>query len=352
MKAWPLLMALAAAACARPEAAERAADASGAQDQVQAKPPAAEDVAESAGASLIGKYAPPLKLKTLDGQTIDLAKVYGKRPVYLKFWATWCIPCRQQMPHFENVERTMGRDMQVVAVDAGFNETEEAVRRYRETMGLTMPIVIDDGRLADALHLRVTPQHIVIGRDGRILHVGFLADGKLDAALRRAAAEPGAPYPEAATGVGDRRAGVPALKTLSGEPLAVGGGGQPTVVFFFSPWCETYLKSSRPAMAEACLKAREQVTQLAHEPGARWIGVAAGLWAQPADLRAYQREHALPLPVALDETGAFFRSFRVADVPSFVVLDGQGRVAARTRRAEQAYRAAVELIPHKAGREA
>jgi thiol-disulfide isomerase/thioredoxin len=215
--------------------------------QAQAKAPGPEDVAETAGAPLIGKYAPSITLKTVDGKLIDLGKFYGRKPVYLKFWATWCVPCRQQMPHFENVERTLGNDIQVIALDAGFNETEQAVLDYRRTMALTMPIVIDDGRLADALNLRVTPQHIVIGRDGKILHVGHLADAKLDNALKQAMAEPAANADgEHIAATGQYQA--PVLKTPSGETLQLDNGARPSVVFFFSPWCETYLKRSCPAM--------------------------------------------------------------------------------------------------------
>jgi thiol-disulfide isomerase/thioredoxin len=313
----------------------------------EAKPPSAEDIAQSAGADLIGKYAPPITLTTLDGKKIELAKLYGRKPVYLKFWATWCVPCRLQMPHFENVQRTLGGDMEVVAVNAGFNETTDAVRRYRETMGLTMPIVIDDGRLADALHLRITPQHIVIGRDGRILHVGHLADARLDRALAQAMAEPPAAYAGAGAkdGGGPARAAAPVLKTLTGETLALRGSSRPTVIFFFSPWCETYLKSSRPVMAQACREAREKASRLAHKAGSRWLGVAAGLWATRNDLSAYQREHSMPMPLALDETGAFFRAFRISDVPSFVELDRAGHIVARTQRADQASRAAARASP-------
>src|SRR5690242_14476197 len=65
MKPWPLLAVMAALALQGPSWAA-----------TQAKPPSPEEVAESAGAPLIGKYAPALKLRTLDGKTIDLAKLY------------------------------------------------------------------------------------------------------------------------------------------------------------------------------------------------------------------------------------------------------------------------------------
>ncbi|TLY53161.1 MAG: TlpA family protein disulfide reductase, partial [Gammaproteobacteria bacterium] len=74
-----------------------------------------QDYAVQSGARLLGQTAPALKLTTLDGQTIDLAALRGHKAVYLKFWATWCVPCREQMPHFEKTWRGAGDDLAVVA---------------------------------------------------------------------------------------------------------------------------------------------------------------------------------------------------------------------------------------------
>ena len=142
-----------------------------------------EQLAQEAGRSLVGTVAPRLLVKTIDGATIDLGQLYGKQAVYLKFWATWCVPCRQQMPHFEHTYETAGPDLAVIAINTGFNDSVEEVLKYRQKLGITMPIVLDDGQVGAAFHLRVTPQHIVIGRDGRIQYVGHLADATLDAAL-------------------------------------------------------------------------------------------------------------------------------------------------------------------------
>ena len=145
---------------------------------------AGQKMAEAAGRDLIGSPAPRIVLETIDGGTIDLGSLYGKKAVYLKFWATWCVPCRQQMPHFEHAYETAGADLAVIAVDVGFNDSVEEIRKYRKQLGITMPIVFDsDGQVGAAFHLRVTPQHIVIGRDGRIRYVGHLADQGLDAHL-------------------------------------------------------------------------------------------------------------------------------------------------------------------------
>ncbi|MDE2219498.1 MAG: TlpA family protein disulfide reductase, partial [Gammaproteobacteria bacterium] len=148
-----------------------------------------QEMALQAGHDLIGKPAPPLVLRTIDGATIDLGHLYGKQAVYLKFWATWCVPCREQMPHFERTYEAAGPDLAVIAIDTGFNDSLAEVLQYRQRLHLKMPIVLDDGAAGAAFNLRVTPQHVVIGRDGRVRYVGHLADAQLDAALLAARTE-------------------------------------------------------------------------------------------------------------------------------------------------------------------
>jgi thiol-disulfide isomerase/thioredoxin len=142
--------------------------------------------ANEVGRSLVGTPAPQLVLETIDGDTIDLGQLYGKKGLYLKFWATWCVPCREQMPHLEKTFEDAGDDLAVIAVDAGFIDTIADVRAVRDEFGLTMPIAIDDGRLADALKPAGHAAATVIGRDGRVLYVGHLADGRLEDALAEA----------------------------------------------------------------------------------------------------------------------------------------------------------------------
>jgi len=318
-----------------------------------------QQLAESAGRSLIGKPAPRLVVTTIDGETIDLGRLYGKQAVYLKFWATWCVPCREQMPHFERTYETAGTDLAVIAVNTGFNDPIGDVRDYRRKMGLTMPIVVDDGRFAAALHLRVTPQHIVIGRDGRIQYVGHLADARLDAALSaaRTAAAP------AGRGENSSAAAAPGVAQSELAPLAVGSqlpsesaktidgrrfhfldahDSRHTVLVFLSPWCESYLATTRPAASANCRRMREEVAAVAGEGGARWLGVASGLWATPPDLREYRLKYHVNIPLALDESGALFRTFNVNEVPVVLVADGSGRIVRRIEAADLATPSALK----------
>ena len=314
--------------------------------------------AQAAGRPLIGSLAPALVLTTIDGKAIDLARLYGHKPVYLKFWATWCVPCREQMPGFEHDYESLGDRIAFVAVNAGFTDTEAAVRQVQHESGLRMPIVIDDGRLAAELNLRVTPQHVVVGRDGRILYVGHLADERLHEAMKAALAEPAA---SAATGhvisthvvygVGDTPHGLTAV-TSSGEAFPIVGpspDARPRALVFFSPWCESYLAKSRPASSQECKRVREQMNELAPHGDARWLGIASGLWASPRDLADYQKDPGTDIPLTLDASGKLFRAFGVRDVPTVVLLDAQGRVAAKLGPRDRGLEAALRTLESKHG---
>ncbi|MBV9913868.1 MAG: redoxin domain-containing protein [Sinobacteraceae bacterium] len=297
-----------------------------------------QQLAQSAGHTLIGAPAPALVLKTIDGKSIDLASLYGRQAVYLKFWATWCVPCRQQMPHFESTFEHEGPHLAVIAVNAGFNDTRDDVEAYRRDVGLRMPIVIDDGRLAEVFHLRVTPQHIVIGRDGRIAYIGHLVDERLESALRTAQEQP----PDAQTAhqhpeeqhLLQAGTSVPALQltALDGHALQLADPAQrrATVVMFISPWCESYLEKSRPQRASACRAAREQSERLSSAGQLRWVAIASGLWATHEDLTRYRETKHVTIPLALDESGSLFREFAVKDVPSFIVISATGTLRGRT----------------------
>ncbi len=300
--------------------------------------PTGQERAEAAGKGLIGSPAPRMVLHTIDGQRIDLGSLYGKQAVYLKFWATWCVPCREQMPHFEHTFESAGPDLAVIAINAGFNDSLSDVQEYRKRLGIRMPIVIDDGKLAEAFHLRVTPQHVIIGRDGRIQYVGHLANDRLDAALVAARSGSVANLPAAAGGsvssvkytVGDRLPQV-SVTTLAGKQFALRPGSvkERTVLVFLSPWCESYLATSRPGLAADCRDVRAKVEALAGKSNVRWLGVASGLWATRSELAAYRDEHRISIQLTLDDSGDLFRQFGVMTVPTVLIADENGKIVRR-----------------------
>jgi peroxiredoxin len=285
-----------------------------------------EKYAREAASTLVGQRAPALTVTTIDGKAIDLSTLYGHKTVYLKFWATWCEPCREQMPHFEHAYETAGPDTVVIGINTNFNETKEGVEAFRRKFGLKMPIVMDDGRLAEAFHLRVTPQHVVIGRDGRIAYVGHRVNDALEAALAGKRADAPVVAREGRAGKASGQ-----ITTLDGKvfDLAAPDGRQPRILVFLSPWCEGYLAQRQPEAGAQCRSAREQAEALHARPGAQWLGIASGLWSDDAGLSTYRRDKKVTLPLALDRSGDVFRRFHVKQVPTVILVDADGREVQR-----------------------
>ena len=121
------------------------------------------------------------------------------------------------------------------------------------------------------------------------------------------------------------------VTTIDGKPFPfrTPTTPRPTVLVFISPWCESYLATTRPAISASCRRTREQVNQLAQDPRVRWIGIASGLWASEEDLRKYRDDYKVGIPLTLDESGALFRAFGVADVPTVLIADSRGKLVRR-----------------------
>lgn len=291
--------------------------------------------AKNAGAGIVGQMAPAATLTTIDGQPINFANLIGKKPIYLKFWATWCVPCRQQMPGFVEIYKEFGDSLEMIAVNTGFADDITAIRAYRKEHQLPMPIVIDDGSLGSALHLRVTPQHVVIDRRGVITHVSHLDNEELHQALNDAVADQHQ-VPDSTTKVtelkaykvGDKVRDLE-LKLLDGTQidLAKAPHKQPRALVFFAPWCEWYLENSRPGTSKACERVLNDAERLLQQTRTEWLGVSSGLWVSESDLVDYQNTSKRVMPLAHDAQDALFRAFGIRDIPSVVLLDTEGRVA-------------------------
>lgn len=301
-----------------------------------------EEMAAQTRAASVAQLAPEATLYTVDGKRIELSEFYGRKPVYLKFWATWCVPCRQQMPHFENAWQRYGEKVEVVAVNLGLNDDVTDVRRFLGETKLSMPVAIDsDGELAATFGVVVTPMHVLIDAEGRIAYVGHEAGAELDSALeklshstpRSKAASAGRTriVEHAPVGVGDKAQGFSVNNGTEKWTFTPGHMGKPTVIAFITPWCESYLKESRPAVSVSCQKTRETLTR-AYErapTGASWIAVASRVWSTQEDLAGYQTRLQVKHPVVLDATGKIFGQFRVREVPTVVIVGADGIIRQR-----------------------
>lgn len=141
----------------------------------------------------VGDAAPDVVGKDRDGEPIRLADSRGK-VVVLSFWASWCPPCRKELPILENVQREGNDQIKVIAVN--YKEDAFLVRKLLSKMkDAQMTFTRDpDGALAKRFGLKGLPLMVMIRRDGRIasIHTGYSEDG-LDGIveeLNRLLAEP------------------------------------------------------------------------------------------------------------------------------------------------------------------
>jgi peroxiredoxin len=123
----------------------------------------------------IGYTAPEFTLKDLDGKNVSLSDFKG-RVVLLNFWATWCGPCRIEMPTLQALTEDYAELPFVVVAVAGDFEGRSKVAPFMEGMGLTFPGLIDqDGRIQDLYYVNALPMTYVLDRQGTVVYkmVGF-----------------------------------------------------------------------------------------------------------------------------------------------------------------------------------
>ena len=119
--------------------------------------------------SSVGYLAPQFTLRNLKGNLVDL-KSFNGQVVVLNFWATWCVPCRIEMPAFENLYRryrSQGVTVLGVSLDKG---GDEKVRKFVEEYQLSFPILMDSEGKAEKLYPSISiPFTFVIDKSGRIV---------------------------------------------------------------------------------------------------------------------------------------------------------------------------------------
>jgi len=113
--------------------------------------------------------APNFTLDRLNGDTFALEEYRGQ-VVVLNFWATWCPPCRKEIPDFVRMQRDLGDEgLQFVGVALERNPDPEAVRDFAEKMNINYPVGLGDGSIAQKYGgVRGLPMTFVIGPDGTI----------------------------------------------------------------------------------------------------------------------------------------------------------------------------------------
>ncbi|MGC8827799.1 MAG: peroxiredoxin family protein [Anaerolineae bacterium] len=149
--------------------------------------PAPATPTKLAAAPVPGALAPDFVVSDLEGNPIQLSAYRGKR-VLLNFWATWCPPCRYEMPALQEAYTAFADD-DFVILGINYLETSEEVRSFLESLGLTFPVGIDSsGDVFRGYRVVSIPTSFFINRDGVIiaLYRGPLTKEAIEQVLSKA----------------------------------------------------------------------------------------------------------------------------------------------------------------------
>lgn len=145
--------------------------------------------------ALRGKAAPAFTLVTLDGKKVSLADYKG-RPVLVNFWATWCVPCKLEMPWFEELHaKYAGQKFEILGIaqdDAGKDEIAKSAKK----LGVTYPILLTDGKdtVANAYGgVDVLPMSFYVDAKGVVVEVtaGLSSKDEIEAMIKKTIAASG-----------------------------------------------------------------------------------------------------------------------------------------------------------------
>ena len=124
----------------------------------------------------IEKSAPNFELKNLVGDTIALKKFQGKT-ILLNFWATWCLPCKEELPSMQRLYKKLRvRGLEVIGVSID-RDNPEKVKKYAKQYNLTFPILLDPNQEArKSYFIMGLPTSYLIGADGDLK--GFISGAR------------------------------------------------------------------------------------------------------------------------------------------------------------------------------
>jgi peroxiredoxin len=131
-------------------------------------------VASLAWAATLSGPAPGFTLQSSTGEQVSLESLKGK-VVMVNFWATWCVPCRQEMPHLQALyERYGNLGFELLAVNV--EDNPDGARKWLAETPVTFPVLFDAKNTVSKLYkVTAMPSTVLIGRDGnmRFIHHGY-----------------------------------------------------------------------------------------------------------------------------------------------------------------------------------
>jgi thiol-disulfide isomerase/thioredoxin len=141
-----------------------------------------------------GKHAPAFALTSLDGKKVTLADYKG-RPVLVNFWATWCGPCKVEMPWFEEFRKQYAaQGFEVLGLTDDADAGKEVITKVAQKAGVSYPILLTDGKVQTAYGgMDVLPMSFYVDRNGVVVEqtAGLGSKDQIEANIKKTIASGG-----------------------------------------------------------------------------------------------------------------------------------------------------------------
>lgn len=149
-----------------------------------------QSTASSMVGDVRGRTAPDFDLASLDGKRVKLSDFRGKA-VLLNFWATWCSPCKQEMPWFVDLQKKYGSEGLVVVGVAMDDSEASKIAQFASEMGVNYPVLLGTERVSEEYgNVQYLPTSFYIDRDGKFVGkgVGLLGRKEVEDNIQKALA--------------------------------------------------------------------------------------------------------------------------------------------------------------------
>jgi thiol-disulfide isomerase/thioredoxin len=233
----------------------------------------------------------------------------GKRPVYLKFWASWCADCRKEFGSLEQAYQKYHSHIAMYAVNLNLNETDESVRAMVKNYKLSIPVVYDrDGSLANTFQLKGTPFHVLIDKKGQVVYTTDHDDATLTQKMEQLAKT---------SAIAGSRIAEPKISPSILKPLPAGL----SLIYFSATWCDNYMPDMQPETARNCVNSNKIVSDITHsKPAVPMRAFVTHLWTTPQDVRDYVTRQKITYPVAVDRDNAYFHHYQGHRYPTIIAF--------------------------------
>lgn len=127
----------------------------------------------------VGSQAPDFELTSLEDESIRLHELRGKI-VVINFWATWCEPCKVEMPFFEELYSDSQKQLEILAIN--FDEPQQKVQEFADEYNLSFPVLLDPGaRVQEIYRVRGYPTTYILDENGiiRYHHIGLITEEQI-----------------------------------------------------------------------------------------------------------------------------------------------------------------------------